>query len=165
MAKLPTYTLERVFDAPRHLVWKAWTAADIVSHWYGPGVETIIHELDVKPGGQWLLEMRMGENSHHQRVDYVAVDPGTSFSSIQFVTDDKWNPIANPMMPNWPQQIRLDLNLEDQGDQTRMLMTWTPHEATEEEIECFANAVGNMDGGWQAGMNLLAEQLETLKKS
>ena len=82
MTDLPTYVLERVFDSPRNLVWKAWTDTDLVSHWYGPGVETIIHELDVKPGGQWLLEMRMGGGAQYQRLDYVAVDPEASLAAI-----------------------------------------------------------------------------------
>ncbi len=163
MAELPTYVLERDFDSPRNLVWKAWTDADLVSHWYGPGVETIIHELEVKPGGQWLLEMRMGGGSHYQRLDYVAVDPEASFAAIQFMTDENWNPIPNPMMPNWPRQIRLELHLEDAGEKTHMRMTWTPHDATEDELTCFSQAVGNMDKGWQAGMDLLARQLDSLK--
>ena len=164
MSDSSTYVLERDFDSHSDLVWKAWTEADLVSHWYGPGVETVIHELDVKPGGQWLLEMRMGGASHYQRLDYVAVDPGVSLSAIQFVTDENWNPIPNPMMPDWPRQVRLEVHLEGSGNKTSMRMTWAPHDATEVERNCFSQAVGNMDKGWQAGMDLLAQQLESLKQ-
>jgi len=58
MSDLPIYVLERVFDAPRELVWKAWTDPKLLPRWYGPNVETIIHRLDVKPGGLWLNEMK-----------------------------------------------------------------------------------------------------------
>lgn len=40
-----------------------------------------------------------------------------------------------------------------------MRLTWVPHEASESEIACFAAAVGGMDKGWGAGMELLAELL------
>ena len=113
--------------------------------------------------GYW--EMRMGGGSHYQRLDYVAVDPEVSLAAIQFMTDENWNPIPNPMMPDWPKQIRLELHLEDSGERTHMRMTWTPHDATENEQNCFSQAVGNMDKGWQAGMDLLAQQLESLKQS
>ena len=65
MSELPTYILEREFDAPRELVWRTWTEAELLSHWYGPGVETVIHKLDVTPGGVWLNEMKWGGNSNY----------------------------------------------------------------------------------------------------
>jgi hypothetical protein len=40
-----------------------------------------------------------------------------------------------------------------------MRLTWTPHEASEAEIACFAAAKDNMGKGWAAGMELLAELL------
>tara|TARA_A100001037_G_scaffold40545_1_gene31616 strand:+ start:1881 stop:1982 length:102 start_codon:yes stop_codon:yes gene_type:complete len=33
MSELPIYVLEREFDAPRELVWKAWTDPELVSRW------------------------------------------------------------------------------------------------------------------------------------
>ena len=44
-----------------------------------------------------------------------------------------------------------------------MRLTWVPHEASESEIACFAAAVGGMDKGWGAGMELLAELLAELQ--
>jgi len=48
MSDLPTYVLERVFDAPRELVWKTWTDPELLPRWYGPNVETIVHLLEPK---------------------------------------------------------------------------------------------------------------------
>ena len=36
MSDLPTYTLERVFDASRELVWKTWTDPKLLARWYVP---------------------------------------------------------------------------------------------------------------------------------
>ena len=69
MTDLPTYVLERTFDAPRALVWRSWTEAKHLARWYGPNVETIVHKLDVQPGGLWLNEMKWGDKSHFQRVE------------------------------------------------------------------------------------------------
>jgi uncharacterized protein YndB with AHSA1/START domain len=42
------------FDAPREVVWKALTDPALVANWYGPRkYETIVDELDVRPGGKW----------------------------------------------------------------------------------------------------------------
>ncbi len=44
----------RVVDAPRELVWRAWTDPEHVVHWWGPtGFTTSIETMDVKPGGVW----------------------------------------------------------------------------------------------------------------
>lgn len=44
--------ITRVFDAPRHLVFKAWTKPDNIMHWWGPrGTETLSCEMDFRPGG------------------------------------------------------------------------------------------------------------------
>jgi len=48
----------RVFDAPRELVWEAWTNAKHVVNWWGPrGFTTTIEVMDVRPGGEWRLIM------------------------------------------------------------------------------------------------------------
>ncbi len=73
MSELPEYKLERIFDAPRELVWKAWTDPNILHRWYGPGADTVIHEFDLSPGGQWLNEMKYGENSMCQKVVFKEV--------------------------------------------------------------------------------------------
>jgi uncharacterized protein YndB with AHSA1/START domain len=51
--------ITRVFDAPRELVWEAWTNPQHVSKWWGPeGFTTTIEEMNVKPGGTWKHVMR-----------------------------------------------------------------------------------------------------------
>ena len=50
--------ITRVFDAPREVVWEAWTDPNQVVQWWGPrGFTTTIHEMDVRPGGVWSLTM------------------------------------------------------------------------------------------------------------
>ena len=45
---------ERTFDAPRELVWRANTDADLIPRWWGPrGHTTRVVELDLRPGGKW----------------------------------------------------------------------------------------------------------------
>ncbi|MGP0017848.1 MAG: SRPBCC domain-containing protein [Candidatus Sulfotelmatobacter sp.] len=47
-----------VFDAPRDLVWKMWTDRYHVAQWWGPkGFRTTIHQMDVRPGGEWRFIM------------------------------------------------------------------------------------------------------------
>ena len=69
MSELPEYVLDRIFEAPRELVWRAWTDPEILHRWYGPIIETIIHKFDLKPGGSWLNEMKWGGNSDFSKIE------------------------------------------------------------------------------------------------
>ncbi len=54
--------ITRTFDAPRELVWKAWTDPARIPHWWGPRrYETIVDVMDVRPGGRWRFRNRDAE--------------------------------------------------------------------------------------------------------
>ena len=163
MSELPTYVLDREFDAPRELVWRTWTEPELLARWYGPGVETVIHRLDVTAGGLWLNEMKWGDNSHFQRVEYTEVSPPHRLVWLHSVSDDEWNIIASPMMENWPKVLLTTVTFEEEGGRTKLRLTWVPHEASDAEIACFAEAIGSLDKGWGAGMELLADLLTELQ--
>ncbi len=164
MSDLPTYVLERLFDAPRTLVWKTWTDPLLLARWYGPNIETIIHRLDVKPGGLWLNEMKWGDNSNYQRAEYTEVQEPERLVCLMSTTDADWNIAPNPQMPDWPSVLLTTVTFEEEDGKTKMRLTWEPHDASEAEIAFFAAAVDKMGKGWGAGMELLAELLSELQK-
>ena len=50
--------ITRIFDAPRELVFEAWTDPKHVAQWWGPnGFTNTIHEMNVRPGGVWRFVM------------------------------------------------------------------------------------------------------------
>lgn len=67
----------RVFDAPRELVWAAFTDARHVGHWFGPnGFTTTTYEMDVRPGGVWRYMMHGPDGTDYpNRVTYLEVTP------------------------------------------------------------------------------------------
>lgn len=164
MSDLPTYVLERMFNAPRELVWRTWTEPELLKRWYGPNVETVIHKLDVTPGGEWLNEMKWGENSNYQRAEYTEVTPAERLVMLQSNTDADWNITANLQMPDWPRVLLTTVTFTEGGGQTKMRLTWVPHQASEAEIACFAGALSGLDKGWGTGMELLGQLLEELQR-
>lgn len=62
---LPTDTqilFEREFDAPRHLVYKAYTTPELVKQWWsGKRGEVNVAEIDLRVGGKWRYAMTAGE--------------------------------------------------------------------------------------------------------
>jgi uncharacterized protein YndB with AHSA1/START domain len=58
--KVPELRMSRVFDAPRRLVFEAWSKAEHVSRWFTPApLTTPSCELDFRNGGSFRLVMRM----------------------------------------------------------------------------------------------------------
>src|SRR3954466_6680456 len=70
----------RTFDAPRKLVWRAWTDPDQIAQWWGPaGMHTPREsvELDVRPGGVFRITM-------------IQTDTGAEFpSDMRFTAVDE----------------------------------------------------------------------------
>lgn len=67
--------ITRVLNAPRDLVWKAWTDPRHVVHWWGPtGFTNTLHEMDVRPGGVWRHVMHGPDGTDYpNKVVYLEV--------------------------------------------------------------------------------------------
>lgn len=44
---------ERLFDAPRERIWRAFTDADLLARWWGRGNELVVERMEVTRGGHW----------------------------------------------------------------------------------------------------------------
>jgi uncharacterized protein YndB with AHSA1/START domain len=66
--------LTRTLDAPRKLVFKAWTDPKHLAQWWGPrGFKTEIRAMDVSAGGVWRYAMR-GPNGNEYPFDGVYLE-------------------------------------------------------------------------------------------
>ena len=58
--------ITRVFDAPRNVVFKAWTERDHLAQWFGPrGFELTLCTMDLRPGGSYRFGMHSAEGTDH----------------------------------------------------------------------------------------------------
>lgn len=162
MTDLPTFIVDRDFKAPRSLVWRAWTDPELLAHWYGPGVETVIHKFELKPEGVWLNEMKMKGGSNFQKVIFKEIEEPSKMVWHHCSADADWNVAANPMMPDWPRKLLTTVTFEERESGTTVRLTQVPLEATDAEIACFDQMKDGMSGGWGAGFKLVDELLETL---
>src|ERR1700759_4205405 len=66
MSEFREIDIVRLFDAPRQLVWNAWTDPDQLARWWGPAGMTTPRgsiEMDVRPGGVFRLVMVSGDGT------------------------------------------------------------------------------------------------------
>ena len=119
-----TLTLEREFDAPRDLVFEAFTDCKHLRHWWGPhGWELPVCQMDFREGGSWLYCMKcvdenmgdfFGTESWGKQV-FHEIDRPNSISYTDYFADAEGN--INPELP------ATDSTLEfvDQGASTKLV--------------------------------------------
>lgn len=69
--------LSRVIDAPRSVVYSAWTDPDQIQQWFGPeGMAIETKEIDLKPGGVWRFDMVVrGGPRYSNRMVFLRMEP------------------------------------------------------------------------------------------
>ena len=79
--------VERVFDAPRDVVFKALTDPKLIPSWWGPRqLTTKVDEMDVRAGGRWRYTQRdpQGNEFAFKGVYHDAVSPQLVISTFEF---------------------------------------------------------------------------------
>jgi uncharacterized protein YndB with AHSA1/START domain len=114
--------ITRIFDAPRDLVFQAWTDPDQVAQWYGPdGFETPRETvtIDLRVGGRWELGMVQQKSGAVFPVSYeiIELDPPRLLVL-------KSEPMPAVGMHE-PTVTRIELH--DHGDKTRMSLSDGPY--------------------------------------
>ena len=109
---------ERVFDAPRDLVWKVWTERDHVERWWGPnGFTTTTHAMEVKPGGVWRYVMHGPDGRDYQNVvTYLEVVKPERLSYKH------GEPVGGGLMDGETVSFHVTVTFEDSGDRTKLAM-------------------------------------------
>ena len=87
--------LTRVFDAPRELVWKAWTDPQYVMQWWGPkGFTAPTCKIDFRVGGKFLCCMRAPDGQEFWNGgEYHEIVPQEKIVSSMYFSDSQGNKV------------------------------------------------------------------------
>ena len=104
-AKTPERELviTRIFDAPRELVWKAWTEPERLMHWWGPkGFTVHTCKVDLRPGGVFHYGMRAPDGSDiWGKFIYREIVAPERIVFIGSFSDEKGGVTRHPMSRPW----------------------------------------------------------------
>ncbi len=87
--------ITRVFDAPRELVWKAWTDPKYVMQWWGPkGFTAPVCKMDFRVGGKFLCCMRTPDGQEFWNAgEYHEIVPHEKIVSSMYFSDADGNKV------------------------------------------------------------------------
>jgi uncharacterized protein YndB with AHSA1/START domain len=141
--------ITRVFDAPRSLVFKAWTQPEHMAKWFGPqGFTSTVLRNELRPGGAYRIHMRGPEGDDHWTQGiYREIDEPQRLVMVGSWADAQ----GNPTRP----EATLTLTFEDLGGKTKM----TLHQTLFESV----TARNEHQRGWSSGFERLAEYLKEIQ--
>lgn len=131
--------LARRFEAPRELVFAAWTQAEHFARWFGPrGFSISSCSMDARPGGAIRFSMgpEGGEYWHAGRFLEV-VEPERVVFTLRFV-DEASTPVPHPRFPGWPVDAEFVTTVtfaeRDGGTEVTVHQVVVPAEAAAHEV-------------------------------
>ena len=150
--------ITRVFDAPRSLVWKAWTEPESVARWWGPRVFTApVCKIDLRVGGEYHYCMRSPDgHDFWSKGSYLEVVPPERIVATDSFADAEGNtvPASYYGMPgDWPLEMVVTVSLEDLGAKTRLTLEYSGSAAAAPLEK------QSMVQGWDESLDKLAEHL------
>jgi uncharacterized protein YndB with AHSA1/START domain len=148
---LPDLTFTRVFNAPRELVFRAWTHSECVAAWWGPhGFSNPVCEVDPRPGGSFTV--------HMQGPDGTIYPGGGVFLEIE----PPRLLIFTSTFEGKNGEVLIDavntVTFEDVGDRTRLTLNARVVRAAREASRNLAG----MEEGWSQSLERLSAILKAI---
>jgi uncharacterized protein YndB with AHSA1/START domain len=155
------FVMKRVFDAPRDLVWKAWSEPERLAQWWGPKeCELRVASLDFRPGGvfHYAMDWPDGRTMWAHFVYREIVTP----EKIVFVnsfSDEHRNVTRCPFSQTWPLEVLNSVTLSERDGRTDLALHVIPLNPTDEERDTFESWSASLGQGYGGTFDKLAEHL------
>lgn len=158
------FTFARTFDAPRDLVWKAWTSAEALGQWWGPkGADIRVIAFDLRPGGifHYAMAFQPGQEMYGRFVYREVMAP----ERIVFVNSfsDASGGVTRAPFPQlagkWPLEVLNVVTFTEEGGRTTVSLRGGPINATDDERAMFSSATASMQQGFGGTFDKLDDYL------
>jgi uncharacterized protein YndB with AHSA1/START domain len=141
--------ITREFDAPKHLVYRAWTTPELVKRWWSGGHgEVTIAEIDLRVGGMWRYVMIANEG----------FEVGFHGEYREIVPDERI--VSTEVFEGMPEGEALDTLTLTEADGRTTLSILVQHSSREHRD---AHINSGMEAGMQKSMDLLEQVAVSLR--
>ena len=158
------FTTSYSFDAPKQLVFNAFSTAEALNEWWGPGnANNSVVSLDFKPGGIFHYKMEAGGHTNYGRFIFGRIEP---YDLLEFTTafaDEHANPIKAPFGFDFPLEIFNRATFSESNGKTTITLTGGPVDATPEQVKVYNELNSSMQEGFKATFSKLETYLANNK--
>ena len=137
-------TITRMFDAPRAVVFRAWTDAGQLAQWWGPkGFTNPVCEIDVRVGGAIRIHMRSPDgNVYPMKGEFREIVPPERLVFTNIAVDAADDPIIEGLTT---------VTFADKGGKTTM----TLHTRGRAVVDYAVGYLKGMEAGWTGSIDKL----------
>lgn len=155
------FIITRTIDAPRDLVWQAWTDRERLMEWFGPkGFKMTVAKLDLRPGGMFLYGLRTPDgNSMWGKFVYREIVPQSKIVLVNSFSDENGGTTRHPWNPNWPLELLAKTTFVERDGKTDITIEWTPLNPAPVEKKSFDESHESMKMGWTGTLDQLTGYL------
>ena len=155
------FVINRVLDAPRELVWQAWTKPEALAKWWGPAdFDNEVVKLDLRVGGIFHYRMNLPDGGvMWGKFVYREIVAPERLVHVDSFCDENEGITRAPFSENFPLEILNTLTLTEENGKTRLTLRGVPINATPEEQEFFASMHDSMQQGFGGTFDQLVTYL------
>jgi uncharacterized protein YndB with AHSA1/START domain len=160
-AVITPFVISHEFNAPRELVWKAWTERDQLMQWFGPKDFVIsVATMDFRPGGSFHYCLT-GPNGKEMwgKFVYRQIVPPEKIELVNSFSDRRADITRHPLSADWPLEMLSKMTMVEANDKTMLTLEWNPLNPGDPELKKFDSARDEMKQGWQNTFAQLADYL------
>ncbi len=153
--------ITHTFNAPRELVFKAFTESEHLQNWWGPKGWTFdVSKLDFRPGGVFHYSQKSADgNVMWVKFVYSEIIASEKIVYTSFFSDEEGNTVRAPFNANWPLETLNTMTfIRDEG-KTTLTMIMVPVSPTKEEIKTFEASQEIVQNGFTGTFDQLSEYL------
>jgi uncharacterized protein YndB with AHSA1/START domain len=157
-----TFVIARTFDAPRELVFRAWTEREHLVQWFGPkGFEMFACSVDLRPGGLMHYGLRAANGMEMWgRWEFREIVPPRQLVYVSSFSDPEGAITRAPFLDGrFPLEVFSSVIFEESDGQTTVTIYGVPLNATADERTAFAGMHPSMQQGWGGTFDQLADYL------
>jgi uncharacterized protein YndB with AHSA1/START domain len=153
--------ITHTFNAPRELVFNAFTESEHLQNWWGPKGWTFdVSKSDIHPGGVFHYSQRPADgNVMWVKFEYSEIIAPEKIAYISIFSDEEGNTVRAPFHSSWPMETLNTITLIEDEGKTTLSMTVAPVSPTVEEISTFKDSQEMMQEGFSGTFDQLDEYL------
>lgn len=152
--------IKREFKAPRELVFRAFSEAELLAKWWGPKGSTIsVVKLDFRKGGVFHYKLEGGGMVMWGIFHYGNINKPNIIEFVSSFSNEAGGIARAPFSETWPLEVYNKLELEEKNGITQLTLSGGPINASKAEEEMFASFTANMEQGFKGTFDQLEDLL------
>ena len=155
----------REFNAPKALVFDAFSTAEAFAEWWGPaGMQVTVAHFDFKPAGKVHYKMESNGQTMWGILNFKNIVRPDLLEFVSSFSDERGGICKSPFPIEFPLEIFNELRFEENNGMTTLTLSGHPINSTAEQEATYYSMIENMNQGFAGMFDQLKAYLTKIQK-